>query len=372
MNQSTFPYHIKNIDQLDTPALVVFPQLVRRNINQLINAIDDVSRLRPHIKTHKCAEVIRLMQSVGVQKFKCATIAEAELLGMCLAEDVLMAFQPNQAKLLRFIELIYQYPDTHFSYLVDSVEVAQMMEIMLETHNLKLSIYIDLNVGMNRTGIHPDKADDLFLAIQNMPSLKVEGLHAYDGHIHEVDFKERTQSCQDAFKPVWELLKKIESKGFMGLKIIAGGSPTFPIHAQNSRVECSPGTFAFWDKGYQESMPEQPFEVAALVISRIISLPASNRICLDLGHKSISSENQLSRRVFFLNAQDAVFVSHSEEHLVLEVRENHSYKIGDVFYGMPFHICPTVALYERAYIVENEELTGEEWKIIARDRTLSL
>ncbi len=369
MNYTIQPYQIKNVAQLDTPALVVFPQIVKRNIQQLVDAIDDVSRLRPHIKTHKCAEVVKMLQSLGIQKFKCATIAEAELLGMSFAEDVLLAYQPNEPKLLRLIELTKQYPKTHFSCLVDSIEVAEMMVNVLEKYQQKLFIFIDLNVGMNRTGILPEKAFDLFLTLQKMPFLHVEGLHAYDGHIHEIDIEERTRSCQNAFIPVWKLLQSIE---FKDLKIVAGGSPTFPIHAKNKRVECSPGTFVFWDKGYQESMLEQPFEMAALVISRVISLPEPHKICLDLGHKSIASENQLSHRVFFLNATDAIFVSHSEEHLVLDVGINHSFKIGDVFYGVPIHICPTVALHERMYVVENEEFTGEDWKITARDRKILL
>jgi D-threonine aldolase len=273
---------------------------------------------------------------------------------------------------LRLIQLIKQYPKTHYSCLVDSVEVARMIVNILEQPQLKLSVFIDLNVGMNRTGILPENALDLFLTLQKMPLLEVKGLHAYDGHIHEVDFIERTKSCQNAFEPVWKLLQSLESQGFTDLKIITGGSPTFPILAQNESVECSPGTFVFWDKGYQDSMPEQPFEIAALVISRVISLPEPHKICLDLGHKSIASENVLNHRVYFSDLPNAKFVGHSEEHLVLEVGENHPYQIGDVFYGVPIHICPTVALHERMYVVENEELTGEEWKIVARDKKISI
>ncbi len=372
MNTLKIQYQIKNISELDTPALVVFPQIVERNIQRLLDAIEDVNRLRPHIKTHKCAEVVKMLQSSGIQKFKCATIAEAELLGMCFAEDVLLAYQPTEAKLLRLIQLIVQYPKTHFSCLIDSFEVAQMMGKVLEKNQLKLSIFIDLNVGMNRTGILPGKAFDLFMNLQEMPFLEVLGLHAYDGHIHEVDFNERTKSCHNAFESVWKLLQHIESQSFTNLKVIAGGSPSFPIHAQNKRVECSPGTFVFWDKGYQDSMPEQPFEVATLVISRVVSLPESHKICLDLGHKSIASENALNHRVYFPDVPNAKFVGHSEEHLVLEVGENHSYQIGDVFFGVPIHICPTVALHERMYVAENENLTGKCWKIIARDKKISI
>ena len=73
-----------------------------------------------------------------------------------------------------------------------------------------------------------------------------------------------------------------------------------------------------------------------------------------------------------MNTPNAKFLGQSEEHLVLGFDEPHSYKIGDVLFGIPIHICPTVALHERLYVVENEQLTGEEWKVLARDRKINI
>lgn len=372
MSNKTTWYNIKNIDTLDTPALVIYQSRVKQNIEKLVALIDDVNRLRPHIKTHKTKEVTKLLQAAGVQKFKCATIAETELLATCGVKDVLLAYQPVGVKLLRLIEIIQQFPETHFSCLVDSLIVTNEMSKIATEKNVVLSLYIDLNVGMNRTGILPENAFDLIQSLQKLPALKIEGLHIYDGHIHDTDIKIRKQKCEMYLPSVENLVEKLITIGIENLNIVAGGTPTFPIHTQRKTVECSPGTFVFWDKGYQNLFQEQDFETAALVISRVISLPDKNKICLDLGHKSIAAENPLDRRVFFLNAPTVTFIGQSEEHLVLGVPENHDYKIGDIFYGLPIHICPTVALHERAYIVEDEELTGEEWKIIARDRKISI
>lgn len=372
MSNKTTWYNIKNIDTLDTPALVIYQRRVQRNIEKLVASIDEVSRLRPHIKTHKTKEITRFLQAAGIQKFKCATIAETELLATCGVKDVLLAYQPVGVKLLRLIEIIQQFPETHFACLIDSFSVAKEMSKIAIEKKIVFSLYIDLNVGMNRTGILPEKALDLLLELQKLPALLVEGLHIYDGHIHDADIEIRKQKCDDYFPSVENLVEKLVGKGFTNLNIVAGGTPTFPIHARRKTVECSPGTFVFWDKGYQDLFQEQDFETAALVISRVISLPDKDKICLDLGHKSIAAENPLDRRVFFLNAPTVTFIGQSEEHLVLGVPENHDYKIGDIFYGLPIHICPTCALYERAYIVKNEELTGEEWKIIARDRKISI
>ncbi|MNL21696.1 hypothetical protein D3C87_1429990 [compost metagenome] len=153
--------------------------------------------------------------------------------------------------------------------------------------------------------------------------------------------------------------------------IIAGGTPTYPFYAEKEEVECSPGTFALWDKSYQDTCAEQDYDIAAVLISRIISLPDETKICLDLGHKAVAAENELTKRVSFLNAAGAKIISHSEEHLVLEMPEGHGFKIGDVLYGLPIHICPTVALYDKAATVSRYKIDGE-WTIISRKRKINI
>jgi D-serine deaminase-like pyridoxal phosphate-dependent protein len=365
-------YEIKNINEIDSPALVIYSQRVKENIQILLSMIDDVSRLRPHVKTHKTIEATLLMMDAGIHKFKCATISEAEMLAMAGAPDVLMAYQPVEPKLQRFITLIKQYPNTKFSCLVDNISFAKKVADTGEVNQIEIQVYIDLNVGMSRTGIVPGvKAIELYKKCIAMNGINPVGLHAYDGHIRTKDFNQRTLECNEAFMAVEQLQQTLMEHGFLEPIIIAGGSPTFPVHAKRKNIECSPGTFIYWDKGYQMLCTEQHFLPAALVISRVISMPGETKLCLDLGHKSISAENELSKRVHFLNAPELKFISQSEEHLVVETGAGHSYKIGDVLYGLPFHICPTCALYERAQIVENNETSGE-WKIIARDRKMNI
>ena len=365
-------FTINNLDKLDTPALVVYPDRVKANIDLLKTMIDDVARLRPHIKTHKNKEATLLQMAAGINKFKCATIAEAELLGMCKAPDVLLAYQAVGPKLYRFIKLIHAYPATRFSCLVDNANAAKEISDAAEAYKIKINVYLDLNVGMNRTGIKPGfEALQLYIDCTVLHGLNPVGLHAYDGHIHDVDLKTREERCNASFEPVLKLQQDITQKGYPEPIIVAGGSPTFPIHAKRKVIECSPGTFVYWDRGYELGMPEQAFSPAVLVISRVISLPGEGLLCLDVGHKSVSAENELGKRIYFLNAPELVPVGQSEEHLVVDAGKGHTYQIGDVLYGIPHHVCPTVALYERAYLIENKELNGE-WLNAARDRKITI
>ena len=365
MNETWF--EIKNINELDSPALVVFPDRVKHNIQLAIKMIGDADRLRPHIKTNKSAGVARLMLDAGITKFKCATIAEAEMLAQCNAPDILLAYQPLGPKLTRFIALIKKYPASKFSCLTDNISAANEQASGFNSNGLTVPVFIDLNVGMNRTGIPPGKnAIELAKHCLTLKGIDLKGLHAYDGHIRDVDFEAKRQKCDEAFAAVNELNEKLKLA-----TIVMGGSPAFSVHCKRKGIECSPGTFVYWDKGYTDLCPEQKFLPAIVLVTRIISLPSANKICTDLGHKSVAAENEITRRIFFLNAEGLKPVGQSEEHLVLETKEDHAYKTGDIFYGLPYHVCPTVALYERVVTIENGTVTGE-WMNVARDRRITV
>lgn len=365
-------FYINNPNEIDSPALLVYPERVKANIQTAIKMIGDIERLRPHIKTHKCAEVLKLMMDAGITKFKCATIAEAEMLGIHKAKDVLLAYQPVGPKLKRFIALIKKYPQTQFSCLTDNLVSAAEQSNAFSKARLKVPVYTDLNTGMNRTGINPgEEALELYAYCSTAASLSIKGIHAYDGHIYDVDFSEKKKKCDDAFSIVEVMCKKIESRGLPKPIIIAGGSPTFSIHCKRQEIECTPGTFVYWDQGYSVLCPEQAFIPAAALLTRVASLPVAGRICTDLGHKSVAAENEITKRVFFPEFECLHAIAQSEEHLVLENRSSYSFKQGDILYGIPWHICPTAALYDSIKIVENGSVV-DEWKNIARDRKITV
>jgi D-serine deaminase-like pyridoxal phosphate-dependent protein len=363
-------YSIDNIDQLDTPALVVYPDRVKENINILKKFVPDVNRLRPHVKTNKCAEVCKLMMDAGIYKFKCATISEAEMLAGIQAKDVLLAYQPVGPKVNRLLELIKKYPSTRFSCLIDNIESAREISQKTSVEGKIIPVYIDLNVGMNRTGITPDGALELVKNCSELKGIKVIGLHAYDGHLRDSDIAVRKKKCDEVYEKVELLKDKLEKYLNYNLIVIAGGTPTFPIHAERKGVECSPGTFIFWDKGYEQILPEQPFLFAALIITRIISKPTDEIVTTDLGHKAIASENPLTNRVYFLNAPDLQPIGHSEEHFVLTTSHT-ELKVGDVLYGVPYHVCPTVALHETMYVLQDHKIS-DQWKVISRKRKINI
>lgn len=365
-------FTVNRPDEIDSPALLIYKDRVKSNIQKMIAIAGDAQRLMPHVKTHKMAEIITMQMDAGISKFKCATIAEAEMLAEAGAKTILLAYQLNFPKAKRFLSLIEKFPSINFSSLVDNLDSAKLLNGLFAKENLVAKVYIDVDAGMHRTGIEPgEKLFQLYLDIEKLPNVKCLGFHIYDGHIRDEDFSTRKQKVEEAFKPVNEIVKKITKAGFPKPRIIAGGTPTFTVHALQKEETCSPGTCLLWDYGYDALLQEQDFDFAAVLMTRIISKPSSGIITTDLGHKSVAAENPIEKRIFFLDLKDYKIKSQSEEHLVIEVEDSNRFSVGDLLYGVPYHICPTVALYDESYIIEDGKLV-DVWKIEARKKKITI
>ena len=356
---------------LPSPALLVYRDRVEENLRRMIAMAGGTGRLRPHIKTHKIREVIDLKLALGITKFKCATIAEAEMAAEAGVTDLLLAYQPVGPNVKRVVEMMGAFPKTRFSVLCDNEEGLEGLEKGIKSSGRRIEVLIDLDVGQHRTGILPGLgAVELYQKIASSNVLNAGGLHAYDGHLSDPDRAQREAACNAAFAPVMALRNEMLKAGLSVPRIVVGGTPTFPIHAKRPEVECSPGTCVFWDASEASKLTDMDYFPAALVLTRVISKPGPNRLCLDLGHKALGSEMP-HPRVQFLNLQDAQAVVHSEEHLVVETTRAADFKIGDLLYGMPRHICPTVALHAEATVIENGKIV-ETWKVAARTRKIRI
>jgi D-serine deaminase-like pyridoxal phosphate-dependent protein len=364
-------YRIKNDGDIPSPALLVYPERIEENILRMIKTSGKVDLLRPHVKTHKMPEIINMQMKHGIKKFKCATIAEAEMAASAGAIDVLLAYQPVGPNIDRFLRLFEVFGETKFSCLADSVEIVNQLATAAERKHSVVPVWLDINVGMNRTGVDPGK-DALFLfkRIIESPFLTAEGLHVYDGHIHDKDLSERKKKCDEAFSKVTLLRKEIRKQFNSPFGIVAGGSPTFPVHARRGDVETSPGTIILWDYGYSSAFADMDFLHAAVLMTRIISKPGKDLICLDLGHKAIASEMGQPRIMLF-GLENYQIIGHNEEHMVIFTPEAWNFAVGDVLYGIPWHICPTVDRYDFVDAVIDGK-ASVRWNVSARKRKITI
>ena len=356
----------------------MYPDRAEENLRRLIAIAGGTSRLRPHMKTHKLPEIARMHVALGLTRVKCATIAEAEMLAAEGLSDVLLAYQPVGPAVGRLLRLAQTYPGVTFRAVVDDEAAARALGAAFAGAGRTIDLLVDLDVGMHRTGIDPSLAPPLYRLLATLPGVTPGGLHAYDGHLRDADLAVRQAQADAAFAPVRELRRTLQAEGLPVPRVVVGGTPTLPCHATRDEpdLELSPGTVVFWDAGYTAGLPDMDFLSAALVLTRVVSKPGGNRITLDLGHKAVASEMP-HPRVELIGLQatgsrlQAHFIGHSEEHLVFETPDAASLHVGDVLYGMPWHVCPTVALHGQAVVVRDGRAV-DRWQVTARERTITV
>ncbi|GIW81598.1 MAG: threonine aldolase [Gemmatales bacterium] len=366
-------YQIENDAEVFSPALVFYKDLIRHNLETALKIAGKAERMRPHVKTHKTREIVAMELEAGVTKHKCATIAEAEMLADCGAPDVLLAYPmvgPNCGRLAR---LVKAFPQCRFSVIADHPKPLETLSQAMIAEQQEIDVLIDVDVGQKRTGIAPGaEAESLYERIAKLPGVRPGGFHVYDGHNHQESRAERERAVAQQLEPVLQMRANLERKGLPVPRMVLGGTPTFPIYAKMDLpgLECSPGTCFLHDNGYGTRFPDvEGFVPAALLLTRVVSRPAPNRLTLDLGYKAIASDPPAGKRCLLPDLPDAKQILQNEEHLVIETDQAERFAPGDSLFAVPTHICPTCALHRFAYVVENGKVI-DRWEIAARDRVL--
>jgi D-serine deaminase-like pyridoxal phosphate-dependent protein len=359
-------YKPLNESAIITPCILLFPDRIEENIRRMIRIAGDAGRLRPHVKTHKIAEVTELQLKQDIRRFKCATLSEAAMVAKAGGSDILLAYPLLGHGIGKWFELRDHFPECRFSVTLDSEAALSQLEAMAHEREDMVDVFVDIDNGMHRTGIDPGEALDLIKLIVNKEHIKFRGLHIYDGHIHEIDRVKRKMHCDRDFEAVYTLVDQLEQEGIEVQEQACGGTPTFPIHAAHPERTVCPGTPLLWDAGYGKTIPDLDFLPAAVVAGRVISKPGE-LICIDLGYKSLASEMN-PPRLQFLELETEEVINHSEEHLGVKCSKAKLQSIGDVVYALPTHICPTMALHDQVFVVQNQRVT-ETWKVVARNRS---
>lgn len=367
-------YVIADPAEVLTPAIVVYPHLIRANIETAIRLSGPARQLRPHVKTHKTRELTRIELEYGIEKHKCATIAEAELLAESGARDIVLAYTLVGPNIARFARLQERYPHVSFMPLVDHQRPVEALAGVMFAENQTAQVLLDLEVGLGRTGVEiGDSAMRLYRKICHMPGLRAGGLHVYDGHNHQQNPAQRMAAVQAIWDRLRPFVAQLEAANLPVPRLVCGNTPTSPCWSRlcrvEPRIECSPGTLFLNDWNYYRWFEDVPCPPAACLITRVVSKPRSGRLTLDLGYKAVASDSPMDGRLQLLGLADARIVLQNEEHLVIESSDAEKHQPGDLLYAWPAHICPTCALHRELLVVEDNRVVGA-WLVEARDRVL--
>lgn len=362
-------YHFDHEDRVPSPALIYYRDEIEKNTAEAIRIAGGPERLWPHIKTHKMASLVRMQMEMGIRRFKCATVNEIRMVAGVGAEHIVWAYPVVGPNTTQFIRLMQEFPRCALYALEDDFCALEALSREAEKHGVVANVLLDVNIGMNRTGMAPEIVVDTYRRAAGLTGVSLRGLHCYDGHIHDTSLAERIDHASGGAHTAMQLRRELTGEGFDAGIIIMGGTPTFPCHAAMEDVFLSPGTLFVTDAGYHKKYPDIAVTPAAAVLTRVISHPADGLFTLDTGIKAISADAD-PRGILAGMEEMCTPVLSSEEHWVFAMKPEYLDQrpaIGTVLYAVPTHICPTTAMYDAAYVVSGGKLTGI-WEVSARDR----
>jgi len=377
---SEFPwderYRVAGIDDVLSPALVVYPDLIASNIARTLHLLGgDANRWRVHIKTAKLDYTLRMLVDRGLRNFKCATTLE--LLEACRAgaNDVLFAYPAVGANARRVREIADAFRDARISALAENEEQVQQWQGSL------VGVFLDINPGMNRTGIeqgHRDEVLDLVRAVGNA-GLEFRGLHYYDGQHGGLEEQERTIAAHTGYDSLLSLVSEIERIGVGVPEVITAGTPTLPcslayegFRGKGFVHRVSPGTVVYNDATSLAQLPgEYGYRPAVLVLTRVVSRPRAGVVTCDAGHKAVSADAGVPTCVV-MGHPELTPLSPSEEHLPMAVAGGSAgLQVGDALYLLPRHVCRTVNNFDCALLVRDGQIESVE-RVSARGREAPL
>ena len=369
-------YGIAGIEDVMTPALVIYPEMIAANIESTLKLLaGNADRWRVHIKTAKLGYTLRMLVERGVRNFKCATTLELLVACQSGAKDVLYAYPAMGANARRARGIAEEFPEVRVSVLAESDEQVR------QWRGSRVGIFLDINPGMNRTGIDQTEREKVVSVARTVAGagLQFRGLHYYDGQYGSVPENERGRETHRGYDRLLEIVSELERSGISVAEVITAGTPTFPCSLSyegfrgGNFVHCvSPGTIVYCDATSLQQLPrEYGYRAAALVVTRVVSRPHSGMVTCDAGHKAVSADAGVPTCVV-LGHPELTPLSPSEEHLPMAVANGAaSPEIGDVLYLVPRHVCPTVNNFDYALLVRDGKIEAGE-KVSARGREAPL
>src|SRR5262245_34613856 len=357
-----------SLEDIDTPALVVDMEALERNIARMAKVVGGGAvRLRPHAKSHKCAEIARRQIAAGAVGVCSQKVSEAEALVAGGVADVLVTNEiVGEKKVARLARLAR---DAKVGVLADDAGNVAEIDDAARAERVRLDVLVEIDVGAHRCGIGPGgPALALAQRIARCKNLRFAGLHAYHGAAqHLRSASERRAAIESAAEKAAVTKQLIEKSGIACETVTGAGTGTFLLEGA-SRVfnEIQPGSYVFmdadysrndWDKGWPR------FDQSLFVLATVMSAPAADRAVVDAGLKASSVDSGMP----LVHERPGVeYAKASDEHGVLKIVNGaKAPRLGEKILLVPGHCDPTVNLYDWLVCVRKGKVEAL-WPVTAR------
>ena len=339
--------------EIQTPALAVINDRMEYNLDKMSSFFKDSrkTKLRPHYKSHKCADIARMQIERGACGITCSKLSEAQDLasnGIC---DILIANEIVQPQ--KLFELALLARTTKLTVCVDCESNIKALSAAASATLSVVGCYIEFDLGMDRCGVKEfGEVYRLVCLVQSSPALEYRGIQAYSGNLsHEFDRARRESGFVTNRERLTGLVYYLEQRGIKTAEISGESTGTYYLNDDSTVfTEIQAGSYVFMDRNY--SKMDLDFRNSLFVISTVVS-SSDGKFVLDAGLKSISSDQGYP----MVCGWDYDRAEFSEEHITFF--GDHSYKTGDTVLLLPGHCCTTVNLYDEMYRIQGERVLGK-------------
>ncbi|KAI3574530.1 major facilitator superfamily domain-containing protein [Fusarium oxysporum f. sp. albedinis] len=356
-----------SIDSLDTPSMIVDLDVMEANIKKLMDRLLPTGRnIRPHLKTSKSAIVAKKLVAAGAKGGCVAKLSEAEAIAAAGFTDLLITCEiVGPAKVKRLVELFKKHREIRI--VVDDERAATAINDALEKSGIEdpISVLIDLDVGLHRTGTQPEGALPLAKHINTLKQMRLIGVQGYEGHLqHLPDFEDRKKQCLESMKILTDTAQALKNEGFNIDVVTTGGTGTADFCATVPGVtELQPGSFIFMDTDYRNAIGTY-YSHSLSFLATIVSKQGERQVTIDTGLKSLTTDSGLAE----CKDQRYSYFQLGDEHGALTWEEGTpALDVGDRVEMIPSHIDPTVNLHDFYYAYRNGVIE-EIWPVDSRGK----
>jgi D-serine deaminase-like pyridoxal phosphate-dependent protein len=331
-----------------TPALVVDPQKVSRNIERMAAYCHEHDlAIRPHTKTHKSRQVASLQMEAGALGLTAAKVGEAELMAE-VADDILLGYPAIDAA--RTARLAHLAAHATLRVAADSMLGIKLLGEAVNRSKATVGILVDLDVGMKRTGVQtPSEALKLAQMVERTPGLRFDGLFCYPGHISGPAAGQEA-ALNAVSDKLAETLDLWSDHGIQARIVSGGSTPTaYQSHFVSEYTEIRPGTYIYNDMNTVHGGYCRLEDCAARIISTVVSTAVPGQVVIDAGSKTLTMDRcgpaPDSGHGYIVEYPEAVITRLTEEHAQVDISAaGRGPALGERVTVIPNHICPCVNL----------------------------
>ncbi len=364
------------LGDVPTPALVIDLARMERNIERFHGTVRERGkRLRSPIKTHKVPTIGLAQIEAGACGIAAAKPSEAQPFHDAGCLDIVLTFPSVGPD--KWARLATLARDAHVTANVDSDEQARGLSDAAVAAEVTIFTQIEIDSGFHRVGLPLEDVDeiaDFARLLRSLPGLELEGITTHRGKFGP---RLAEMTGDEAGKEEGEILvalaERLRGAGIPVREVTAGGTITGRgVALADGITEVRAGTYVFYDAMMEALGAAEPDELAATILTTVVSVRRPGWATVDAGTKTFSGDRGMvgaganaSEVVSRAVDREVELVRLTEEHGMARLGEGVSVEIGERLQFVPYHICTAVNLSNELIGVRDGTVEAV-WPVTAR------